>query len=71
MPSAGALPRGAVVALGEIPYPDLRPSRWLRELDASIEQGPADADAERVDDLDDACDAIVDGIRTKAAARSR
>jgi antitoxin ParD1/3/4 len=42
--------------------------RWLRELDASVEQGLADADAGRVHDLDEACDAIIGGIRARAAA---
>lgn len=45
--------------------------RWLHELDASIERGLADAGAGRVHDLDEACNAIVDRIQTRAAAQSR
>lgn len=43
--------------------------RWLHDLDASIERGLADAEAGRTHDLDDACDAIIDRIRTRASAQ--
>jgi len=45
--------------------------RWLHELDASIERGLADANAGRVHDLDEACDTIIDRIRTRAAAQTQ
>ena len=45
--------------------------RWLQELDASIERGLEDAAAGRVHDLDEACDAVIDRVRKRTAARQQ